>query len=338
MAQAKISKLLAYSALCSTLLCGAASAKEIYTNMAHMQAMDKITGKVSEIDVPVNGEVIFGSFSVVVRTCATRPPEETPENYAFVDVVDNYDSKTPVNIFKGWMMSSSPALSAIEHPIYDVWLLKCYDGDTKNKKILSPEELKARDEIAKAEPKSNLRAENKAEDLLQIPEKQPKTEEMMQAAEVKDSTEDAAVIPASAIEQESVSVEVEDGAPKSLIVINNQQEQAPAEQANPSENNAAIAEEVVGEIKEETVSVKENSSADISESAPLAVSGEALIVPATEEPALPPAGETDKTDEITETVPLVDNVEPVDDSEQLIKFDDEVEEDGFELNVEALKN
>ena len=112
----------------------------------------------------------------------------------------------------------------------------------------------------------------------------------MQAAEVKDSTEDVAVIPASAIEQESVSVEVEDGAPKSLIVINNQQEQAPAEQANPSENNAAIAEEVVGEIKEETVSVKENSSADISESAPLAVSGEALIVPATEEPALPPAG------------------------------------------------
>lgn len=163
---------------------------------------------------------------------------------------------------------------------------------------------------------------------------------MMQAAEVKDSTEDAAVIPASAIEQESVSVEVEDGAPKSLIVINNQQEPAPApaEQANPSENNAAIAEEVVGEIKEETVSVKKNSSADISESAPLAVSGEALIVPATEELALPPAGETDKTDEITEKVPLVDNVEPVDDSEQLIKFDDEVEEDGFELNVEALKN
>ena len=236
-------------------------------------------------------------------------------------------------------MSSSPALSAIEHPIYDVWLLKCYDGDTQNKKILSPEELKARDEIAKAEPKSNLRAENKAEDLLQIPEKQPKTEEMMQAdRSFKDSTEDAAVIPASAIEQENVSVEVEDGAPKSLIVINNQQEPAPAEQANPSENNAAIAEEVVGEIKEETVSVKENSSADISESAPLAVSGEALIVPATEEPALPPAGETDKTDEITETVPLVDNLEPVDDSEQLIKFDDEVEEDGFELNVEALKN
>ena len=184
----------------------------------------------------------------MVRTCATRPPEETPENYAFVDVVDNYDQrKLHVNIFKGWMMSSSPALSAIEHPIYDVWLLKCYDGDTKNKKILSPEELKARDEIAKAEPKSNLRAENKAEDLLQIPEKQPKTEEIMQATEVKDSTEDPAVIPASAIEQETVSVEVEDGAPKSLIIINNQQKPAPAEQANPSENNAAVAEEVVGE-------------------------------------------------------------------------------------------
>ncbi|MFR8206180.1 MAG: hypothetical protein ACLU99_07450 [Alphaproteobacteria bacterium] len=71
MAQAKISKLLACSALCSTLLCGAASAKEIYTNMAHMQAMDKITGKVSEIDVPVNGEVIFGSFRL---WCGPVPP------------------------------------------------------------------------------------------------------------------------------------------------------------------------------------------------------------------------------------------------------------------------
>lgn len=141
--------------LCS--VCGhAARAAEIETNTARMQAMDKITGKVSEIDVPVNVPVKFGSFSVLVRKCVTRTPEETPENTAFVDVVDDYNSQEPVNIFKGWMLSSSPALNAVEHPIYDVWLLNCYDKDNKDVKKLSEEELRARDEIKMAradEPK-----------------------------------------------------------------------------------------------------------------------------------------------------------------------------------------
>ena len=97
-------------------------AKEVPTNMAKLQAMDKITGRVSVIEVPVNAETKFGSFSIVVRACKTRPPEETPDNYAFVDVVDEQLDGKVVNIFKGWMISSSPALNAIEHPIYDVWL------------------------------------------------------------------------------------------------------------------------------------------------------------------------------------------------------------------------
>ena len=84
---AKANKFL-FSLLCSSLLCSAAGAKEIDMNTAQMQAMDKITGRVSLIDVPVNGEVKFGSFSIVVRACKSRPPEETPENYAFVDVAD----------------------------------------------------------------------------------------------------------------------------------------------------------------------------------------------------------------------------------------------------------
>ena len=122
-------------------------AKEVPTNMAKLQAMDKITGRVSVIEVPVNAETKFGSFSIVVRACKTRPPEETPDNYAFVDVVDEQLDGKVVNIFKGWMISSSPALNAIEHPIYDVWLLQCFNGDVSKAKILSDEELRARDEI-----------------------------------------------------------------------------------------------------------------------------------------------------------------------------------------------
>lgn len=165
MDQVKLSKILACSLLSTSILATSAEAKENYTNMARMQAMDKITGKVSEIDVPVNGEVKFGSFSIVVRACATRPPEETPENYAFVDIIDDYNANAKVNIFRGWMVSSSPALNAVEHPIYDVWLLKCYDGDLNGKHMLSQEELRTREDIAK----ENNISENKLPEDFKTP-------------------------------------------------------------------------------------------------------------------------------------------------------------------------
>lgn len=147
MVKALINNLTKVSALALMLAASSATAKEIDTNMAKLQAMDKITGKVSVIEAPVNAETKFGSFSIVVRACKTRPPEETPDNFAFVDVTDTQQDGKVVNIFKGWMISSSPALNAIEHPIYDVWLLQCMNGNVDKAKLLSEEELRARDEI-----------------------------------------------------------------------------------------------------------------------------------------------------------------------------------------------
>ncbi len=131
-----------------------AKASEIPTNTAQMQAMDKITGRVSVINVPVNTEVKFGSFSILVRDCRTRPPEETPENFAFVDVADTVNGNEQVNIFKGWMLSSTPALNAVEHPVYDVWLLKCIDSDNSDSQPLTPEELVLRDQLPMQRPEN----------------------------------------------------------------------------------------------------------------------------------------------------------------------------------------
>ena len=132
-----------------------AFAEEIKTNTAIMQAMDKITGRVKVIEVPVSGNVDFGTFSIVVRDCQTRPPEETPENFAFVDIVDNNIDGSKENIFKGWMMSSTPALNAVEHPIYDVWLLRCSDTNVDKSKLLSAEQLAERDAVAKKVSEDN---------------------------------------------------------------------------------------------------------------------------------------------------------------------------------------
>jgi len=139
-------KLMLFLALC-LLFALPAKAAEVEMNMALMQAMDKITGRVNIIEVPVGGMVNFGTFSIVVRSCMARTEEDVPENFAFVDVADKTFDQEEYNIFKGWMLSSSPALNAVEHPIYDIWLLKCFNGTPKKELLLSDAELEKRDSL-----------------------------------------------------------------------------------------------------------------------------------------------------------------------------------------------
>jgi len=166
-----------------------ANAAEIDKNTARMQAMDKITGKVSVINVPVNGAIDFGSLSIVIRSCKTRPVEETPENFAFVDITDKTQKGEEINIFKGWMISSSPATNAVEHPIYDVWLLKCLDTEIKPEQLLTSQQLALRDEL----PMLNRQTAQTAE-REKIPEEKdtertnPMPEMIYQSDSTKDNT------------------------------------------------------------------------------------------------------------------------------------------------------
>ena len=95
--------------------------------VATMQALDKITARISTLSAPVGEARQFGTLEVMVRRCAFHPPEETPENAAFVVIRDlGYDpSVAAAEVFSGWMFSSSPAISALEHPVYDITLLAC---------------------------------------------------------------------------------------------------------------------------------------------------------------------------------------------------------------------
>ena len=95
--------------------------------VATMQALDKITARISTLSAPVGESRQFGTLEVTVRRCAFHPPEETPENAALVVIRDlGYDpTVAPAEVFSGWMFSSSPAISALEHPVYDITLLAC---------------------------------------------------------------------------------------------------------------------------------------------------------------------------------------------------------------------
>jgi hypothetical protein len=108
-----------------------AGAADLVFDKAILQGMDKISGRIIKFEAPVGQSVRFGTLELVVRTCRKRPPEETPEAAAFVDIWEIKTGEAATSLFRGWMFASSPALSALEHPVYDVWVADCADPVAK---------------------------------------------------------------------------------------------------------------------------------------------------------------------------------------------------------------
>jgi hypothetical protein len=92
---------------------------------AVLGGLNKITAKVSHIELEQDVPAKFGSLEITLRTCKASPPEEAPEVTAFLEISDIADNQPPKLLFKGWMFASSPSLSALDHPIYDVWVIAC---------------------------------------------------------------------------------------------------------------------------------------------------------------------------------------------------------------------
>lgn len=106
-----------------------AAAADLDGDKAVLQWLDKVTARVSTITAPVNQKTRIGNLEILVRACRYRPPEETPESAAFLDIVELESGGPAKEVFRGWMFASSPALSAMEHPVYDVWVLDCLSSD-----------------------------------------------------------------------------------------------------------------------------------------------------------------------------------------------------------------
>ena len=92
---------------------------------AVLQGLDKITARISTFEAPVDQAARFGSLEIVARRCHKTPPEEPPESAAFLEILDVRPDSPSVPVFTGWMFASSPSVSAMEHPVYDVWVVDC---------------------------------------------------------------------------------------------------------------------------------------------------------------------------------------------------------------------
>jgi hypothetical protein len=97
-------------------------------NIAQLQVLNKTTAKTSILAIKTGEKAKFGSITISVRKCWQAPLDQRPESKILIDVseakiVENKEKED--RIFYGWLFASSPSLSGIEHPIYDIVAIGC---------------------------------------------------------------------------------------------------------------------------------------------------------------------------------------------------------------------
>lgn len=92
---------------------------------AKLQALDKVTARITLLETPVNQPINFGTLRITVRACNARPPEEVPDAAAWLEVLDTRNDPNGTPAFRGWMFANAPGVSMLEHPVYDLRILEC---------------------------------------------------------------------------------------------------------------------------------------------------------------------------------------------------------------------
>lgn len=93
---------------------------------AQMRFLDRLTGAVTDLDMATGQTTTLGRLTIQMNECRYPADNQTAEALASVTVID---AASPDPVFNGWMVASSPALSALDHPRYDVWVLRCDVAD-----------------------------------------------------------------------------------------------------------------------------------------------------------------------------------------------------------------
>lgn len=133
---------LSFILLISIFPCLSAQAEMADFPAVKLRTLDKATARTNTLEVKVGETIQFGSLFIKVQSCRKSDPLDKPESAAFLQIWE-----VPINsdksewIFSGWMFASSPALSAMDHPVYDVWVLECTGvGKSKPQPVVQPSE------------------------------------------------------------------------------------------------------------------------------------------------------------------------------------------------------
>ena len=107
---------------------GGAEAEQVFEDhdTVVLGGMEKVTGHAFAFAIGVGETGSFGALQVTVRACRKTPPWQTPESASFLEIRDGRSGDS-AEVFNGWMFAGTPGVSALEHPVYDIWVLDCID-------------------------------------------------------------------------------------------------------------------------------------------------------------------------------------------------------------------
>ena len=95
---------------------------------AELNVLDKVSSKTSSITVNIGEELIFQNLLINVLKCQNSKFDDSPEITAYMQVTDlKSTNNNKVYIFNGWTFASSPSIRPFDHPVYDIWLKRCYN-------------------------------------------------------------------------------------------------------------------------------------------------------------------------------------------------------------------
>ena len=112
---------------CFTLTAEVFSQATVSEKFLQIKVLDKVSSKNNKLEIKIGEEKKFKNLSIKALKCKNSEFDDNPEITAYLQVKDTSNkSNDEVFVFNGWTFSSSPSLKPFDHPVYDIWLIKCY--------------------------------------------------------------------------------------------------------------------------------------------------------------------------------------------------------------------
>ena len=110
-----------------TLISSGNTETNLEGNFTEIKILNKISSKNVSLELKNNEEKIFDDLIIKSIKCKNSEFDDDPEIISYIQVIDqSISTNDEVFVFNGWMFSSSPSINPFDHPVYDIWLTRCY--------------------------------------------------------------------------------------------------------------------------------------------------------------------------------------------------------------------
>ena len=122
----KVKVLFYFLCLCINISYLSADESNFEGTEIEIKILDKVSSKNYKVKISIGEEKVFKNISIKPLKCKNSEFDDNPEIIAYLQVKDLKDTDNDeVFVFNGWTFSSSPSINTFDHPVYDIWLIKC---------------------------------------------------------------------------------------------------------------------------------------------------------------------------------------------------------------------